>query len=95
MVELADQRDILTTYCSLEDLNPEDIRRVLKYALMNINECNSDILSNKTCEELLPEDYQNDIIEETVFKAISEKIRVFRDLDAHIQLSLAYQFTVC
>ena len=94
MVDLADQRDIVTAYCTLEDMSPEDSRRVLNFASMSINECNVDIFSNDTCENLLPEDYQNDIIEETVFKAVNEKIRVFRDVDAHIQLSLSYQFKV-
>ena len=93
-MELADQRDIVMTYCNLEDLCSEDRRRVMDYVSMSINECNVDILSNETCEVLLPEDYQNDIIEETVFKAVSEKIRIFRDVQGHIQLSLAFQFKV-
>ena len=91
---LADQSDIVTTYCDLEELGSEDRRRVMDYTLMSINECNVDIFSNITCINLLPEDYQNDVIEETVFKALSEKIRIFRDVDGHIQLSLAYQFKV-
>ena len=93
-VGLAEQRDIVGTYCNLEDFSSEDRRQMLDFATMSIKECNIDIFCNRTCVELLPEDYQNDIIEETVFKAISEKIRVFRDVDAHIQLSLAYQFKV-
>ena len=92
--DLVDQRGIVETYCDLEELNAEERRRLLNYASMSTNECNVDILSNPTCADLLPEDYQNDIIDETVLKAVSEKIRIFRDLDPYIQLSLAYQFKV-
>ena len=94
MVELADQQDIVSTYCKMEELSPEDSRQILNYAAMSIKDCNVDILSNSTCENLLPEDYQNDLIEETVYKAMAEKMRVFRDVDTHIQISLAYQFKV-
>ena len=93
-MEFGEQGEIVGTYCSLEDFSDADRRRILNYSSMAINKCNVDIFSNPTCADLLPEDYQNCIIEETIFKAVSEKIRVFRDVDAHIQLSLAYQFKV-
>ena len=93
-VESAQQLDIVGTYCDLEDVEPEQRRRIINFASMSMSDCNVCLFSNPTCIELLPEDYQNDIIEETVFKAVHEKIRVFRDVDAHIQLSLAFQFKV-
>merc|ERR1712168_1565258 len=59
---------------------------------MSVAKSAIDIFANPTCVNLLPQDYQNDIIEETIFKAVHEKIRIFRDLDRHIQLSLSFQF---
>ena len=64
------------------------------YAKLSIEMSDVDVFANPICINLLPEDYQNDIIEETIYKAVSEKIRIFRDLDPHIQLSLAFQFKV-
>ena len=94
MVDVADQQGIVETYCVLEDFGEEEGKKLMEYAKLCGAERNVDILSNPICENLLPEDYQNDIMEETVFQVISEKIRIFRDLDPYIQLSLAYQFKV-
>jgi hypothetical protein len=50
------------------------------------------IFTTKTAREVLPEDYQDDIIKEIVFPVIERELRLFRDLDSYVQLALAYQF---
>ena len=94
MVEVADQEDIVNSFCQLEEFDAETRRRMFDYASLSVARSSINIFDNPTCIHLLPEDYQNDIIEETVFKAIAEKIRIFRDLNRQIQLSLSFQFRV-
>ena len=91
---MADQKGIVESFCDMEKVEEGSRQKMLNYASKVTDMSTLNVFVNPICVENLPEDYQNAIVEETVFRAVSERIRIFRDIDPLIQLSLAFQFKV-